>query len=71
MDYRPHLELMEELGSGDWLKSQKYKYASGEVPWEAFNFKKTKDMLSNIDWEIEMAPNERDPQWEDFELLFQ
>jgi len=71
MDYYPHLKLMEELASGDWMKSQEHRYGPGEVPWEAFNYEKTKDLLSYVEWEIEMTPNERDPQWKEFDSLFQ
>ena len=73
LDYAPHLELMEELASGDWRNSIQngQLYNSGEVPWEAFNFEKTKEVLKNVDWKIEMKTNERDVLWKPFEERFQ
>jgi len=41
------------------------------VPWGEFHFDKTKQILSNLDWTIEMSPNERDGLWEKFEDLFE
>ncbi len=72
MDYKPHLKLIEELASGDWLKREGRDeiYVPGEVPWEAFNFVKTKEVLSEVQWDIEMSLNERDHNWEEFEALF-
>jgi hypothetical protein len=72
LDYPPHQQLLEELATGNWLK--KYdsirKFSPGEVPWEEFHFEKTKQILSNVDWTIEMTPNERDDLWENFEGIF-
>ena len=72
LDYPPHQKLLEELASGRWM--DKYdsikKFTPGEIPWEEFHFQKTKQMLSNVDWEIEMSPNERDGQWEPFNRIF-
>jgi hypothetical protein len=72
LDYLPHRELIEELANGDWRINLKdgSLYNSGEVPWEAFNFEKTKNLLSEVDWKIEMKTNERDDQWEAFEKIF-
>ncbi len=72
LDYKPHLELIEELASGDWLKSdgRDELYVPGEVPWEAFNYDRTKEVLSEVQWDIEMLLNERDPNWQEFEALF-
>jgi hypothetical protein len=42
----------------------------GEVPWEAFHFEKTKQVLSNVNWNIEMSSNERDPLWKKFDGIF-
>ena len=65
LDYPPHQQLLEELATGNWLK--KYdstrKFNPGEVPWEEFHFEKTKQVLSNVDWNIEMSSNERDSLW--------
>ena len=72
LDYPPHLELLEELASGDWrnsLKDGQY-YNPGEVPWEAFSYEKTKEVLSHVNWKIEMIANERDILWEQFEAKF-
>jgi hypothetical protein len=72
LDYEPHFKLMEELASGDWLEREGRDtiFVPGEVPWEAFNFDKTKEVLSDVQWDIEMLLNERDPNWEEFEALF-
>ena len=72
LDYKPHLELIEELASGDWLRKdgRDELFVPGEVPWEAFNYDKTKEVLSEVQWDIEMSLNERDPHWEEFEALF-
>lgn len=72
LDYIPHRDLIEELANGDWRSNLKdgELYTSGEVPWEAFNFEKTKEVLSEVDWKIEMKTNERDDQWESFEKIF-
>ena len=72
LDYPPHQQLLEELASGKWM--EKYDstkiFNAGEIPWEEFHFEKTKQVLSQVDWEIEMSPNERDNQWEKFEGIF-
>jgi hypothetical protein len=72
LDYLPHLKLIEELANGDWQSNLKdgELYNSGEVPWEAFNYEKTREVLSDVNWKIEMKINERDDQWESFEKLF-
>lgn len=72
LDYPPHLELLEELASGDWRTGLQdgQLYNSGEVPWEAFSYDKTKEVLSRVDWKIEMKANERDHLWKDFEERF-
>lgn len=72
LDYPPHLELLEELASGDWRNSLKdgYLYHPGEIPWEAFHYEKTKEVLSHVNWMIEMKPNVRDGLWEQFEGRF-
>jgi len=72
LDYSPHLALIEELASGRWRdKYSEGKFYPGEVPWAAFNFDKTKQVLSNVNWQIELASNERDGLWEGFEGLFE
>lgn len=72
LDYIPHRKLIEELANGDWRSNLKdgALYNSGEVPWEAFNYEKTRDILSEVDWTIEMKANEREDQWETFDALF-
>jgi hypothetical protein len=71
LDYPPHLALIEELAAGNWLKKyDSAKYSPGEVQWQEFHYDKTKQILSNLDWTIEMSPNERDGLWEKFEDLF-
>lgn len=73
LDYLPHQQLVEELANGNWLK--KYdstrKFNPGEVPWEEFHFTAAKEVLSKVDWKIEMSPNERDPLWKNFQALFE
>jgi len=72
LDYPPQQELIEELATGNWQK--KYdsttKFNSGEIPWEEFHFEKTRQILSQVNWKIEMSPNERDSLWEKFEGMF-
>ena len=73
LDYAPHLELMEELASGDWRNNIQdgQLYNPGEVPWAAFNFGKTIEVVKEVDWRIEMKTNERDQLWKQFEERFQ
>jgi hypothetical protein len=72
MDYRPHQELIETFANGQWLEQNNWKknLSPGQVPWEAFRFERTREVLSNVDWTIEIKPNERDNLWQDFENLF-
>ncbi len=72
LDYEPHLMLLEKLASGRWMKDYNpvVPFSPGEVPWEAYNFDETRKVLSNVNWRIEFAPNERDGLWEGFEALF-
>lgn len=67
LDYLPHRDLIEELASGRWR--EKYpgiKFSPGEVPWDAFNFEKTKKLLADVKWEIDLTPNERDVLFREF-----
>ena len=72
LDYPPHRQIIEQLARGKWR--DKYDstktFNPGEVPWEAFQFQKTKEVLSKVDWKIEMKPNERDAEWIKFEKVF-
>jgi len=72
LDYPPHQKIIETLANGSWLEKHdwKAKLSPGQVPWEAFQFDETKETLRNVEWTIEMRPNERDESWEDFEKLF-
>ncbi len=72
LDYEPHQQLIETFANGDWLKQHNWQdiLVPGQVPWEAFQFEKTKDILSKVEWIIELEPNERDGLWQDFEALF-
>lgn len=72
MDYKPHLALLENLSSGRWINDYKPEgyFSAGEVPWEAFNFEKTKEVLSKVDWEIVYKENERDTLYEEFFTIF-
>jgi hypothetical protein len=73
LDYLPHLALLEELATGNWMKKYKStrKFNPGEVPWEAFQFEKTKEVLSKVNWTIDLNRNERDSIWEKFNQLFE
>jgi hypothetical protein len=71
-DYKPHLDLVEKLATGRWMEdySPEAPFSAGEVPWDAFNFESTREVLVNPDWEIILKPNERDTLWDEFEKLF-
>jgi hypothetical protein len=60
LDYAPHRNLIEKLASGKWKEDYDDIFNPGEVPWNAFNFDKTKSMLSQVNWHIELKENERD-----------
>jgi len=72
LDYPPHAEIIEEFASGLWLERKNWRetLGPGQVPWEAFEFEKTRNVLSKVIWTIEMRENERDPLWNEFESLF-
>jgi len=72
LDYEPHLQLIEKFASGRWLNQNGWKeiLQPGQVPWEAFQYETTKEILSDVDWTIVVAPNERDQSWQEFEALF-
>jgi hypothetical protein len=65
LDYLPHRNLIEDLASGKWRKNYKEEYHPGEVPWDAFNFKKTRTILSEVKWNIPLEQNERDVLYAD------
>ncbi len=64
LDYLPHRNLIEKLSSGKWKDDYNTTFNAGEVPWEAFNYDKTKKILSNVKWHIDLKPNERDALYE-------
>ncbi len=72
LDYEPQQKILETLANGNWLEQNNWRNTMhpGQVPWEAFQFEKTKEILANVEWKIEMQPNERDRLWNDFEALF-
>lgn len=72
LDYRPHQEILENFANGNWQKqnNRKGSLGPGQVPWEAFQFEKTREVLSKADWNIELKSNERDNQWQSFDALF-
>lgn len=72
LDYLPHQQLLEEFASGRWLEKKSWKkhLGPGQVPWQAFEFEKTKNVLEQVDWIIEVKENERDALWKPFESLF-
>ncbi|MHA4741632.1 hypothetical protein [Dyadobacter sp. MSC1_007] len=71
-DYEPYLKIQEGIANGHWLDQKDWKHTlnKGHVPWEAFQFEKTKKVLSRIKWKIRLEPNERDGLWKDFDALF-
>lgn len=72
LDYSPHRKLIENLANGDWLDRNHWceNFQPGQVPWEAFQFEKTKEVLSQVDWIIPLEENERDALWRDFYKRF-
>jgi hypothetical protein len=72
MDFKPHRDLLEKLASGKWMNDfePESPFEAGEVPWEAFNFEETRNLLTNVDWEIIFSENERDNLWDEFEKKF-
>ncbi len=72
LDYKPHRNLLEKLATGKWMEDYNpaVSFSPGEVPWEAYNFEETRNMLSDVNWRVVMVPNERDDLWEGFEALF-
>ncbi len=72
LDYKPHLKLLEKLATGKWMDDYNpaIPFSPGEVPWEAYNFNETRDLLSDVNWRIIIVPNERDDLWGGFEALF-
>jgi hypothetical protein len=73
LDYPPHRKLLEELASGRWrdrYDSPARTFKPGEVPWDAFNFERTKKVLSDVKWTIELVPGPRDGFRKEFESLF-
>jgi hypothetical protein len=72
LDYRPHRNLIESFANGRWLEQNNWNnhLSPGQVPWEAFQMETTREVLSNVNWTIEVKPNERDGLWQEFEELF-
>ena len=71
LDYLPVRNIMEKLASGKWLnETAGIKYNPGEVSWEAIGFEQTKKMLQNVQWSVDLTPNERDSLWEPFDRVF-
>ncbi|MEO7048279.1 MAG: hypothetical protein ABI091_23470 [Ferruginibacter sp.] len=68
LDYPPHARLVAELASGTWLdKYGALKYNGGEIPWEAYQYERAREVLAKVNWSIEMIPNVRDSLWKHFE----
>lgn len=65
LDYLPHRDLIQTLASGKWRDNYDVTFHPGEVPWDAFNFERTKRVLSNVKWEINLKQNERDTLYAD------
>jgi hypothetical protein len=72
IDYPPHQKILEDLASGRWMNNydSTLKFNPGEVPWKEFQFEKVRKILSDVQWTIEMTPNERDHLWQDLDALF-
>ena len=73
LDFPPHQQLIETFASGRWLEQNNWSQNlnPGQAPWEAFRFEETREILSKVDWIIEMKSNERDDLWDDFERIFE
>lgn len=71
-DYEPYLAIQERIANGQWMAENNWKNTlnKSHVPWEVFQFEKTKKTLSRVHWEITLQPNERDGLWPGFEALF-
>lgn len=71
-DYQPYLTIQEGIANGRWLDKNDWNSTlnKSHVPWEVFQFDKTKKVLSRVKWEIKLETNERDALWKDFEALF-
>jgi hypothetical protein len=73
LDYLPHRDLIERLATGRWLETYggKGSLQPGQVPWEAFHLAEARRVLSEVDWTVEVRPNERGDLWDRFEALFE
>jgi hypothetical protein len=69
LDYPPQRARVERLANGSWLASfgGRERLRPGQVPWAAFDFAGTKADLSEVDWTIPWAANERDALWDAFD----
>jgi hypothetical protein len=69
LDHLPHRRLIETLANGRWLDAYggRERLQPGQVPWEAFHLAEAREILSDVDWTLVAAPNERDPLWGRFE----
>jgi hypothetical protein len=65
LDYPPHRRLLEKLAAGDWLDQNGWRerMQPGQVPWSAFQFEETIQVLSQVNWVIPLVENERDGAW--------
>jgi len=71
LDYLPHLKLLEHLGNGEWrAEGNNRVFVPGQVPWSAFKYRETKDLLSDIEWSITVEENIRDQHWREFDQKF-
>jgi hypothetical protein len=60
LDYQPHRDLVEELASGRWRnRYDSSAYHPGEVPWEAFNYQKTRKVLKDVTFNVILGEAER------------
>jgi uncharacterized C2H2 Zn-finger protein len=71
-DYEPYLKIQEGIANGRWLDQKDWKrtLTKSHVPWEVFQFERTKKILARVKWKIKLEANERDGLWKDFETLF-
>jgi hypothetical protein len=60
---------VERIATGHWLEQYggRGKMQPGQVPWDVFDLAGTRRDLSEVDWTIPWAQNERDDVWERFE----
>ena len=71
LDYAPYSKIIYNLISGDWTSDSAFSdhLIPGRVPWKAFDFEKSRQALSDVDWTVSLEPNERDTAWGELDNL--